>query len=213
MPDDSRYVPASGRAGLTRFYDLGVRLTMRESRWRPLLIDAVAASDPKVVVDVGCGTGTLTIPLASRLPNAQVIGVDGDDEVLGLAQAKAGSDRVDWRKGLADGLPVEDAQADAVVTSLVFHHLPLDTKRRALAEMRRVLRPGGRLFVADWAKPQDPVMSAAFYALQVLDGFATTRDNRQGLIPELIVDAGFSQPSVLRRLRTVMGSFEVLASS
>jgi ubiquinone/menaquinone biosynthesis C-methylase UbiE len=207
---DSRYVPAAGRAGLTRFYDLGVRVTMRERLWRPLIVDAVAAADPQVVVDVGCGTGTLTIPLAARLPDARVVGVDGDGEVLALALAKPGATRVEWLKGLADELPLGDAEADVAVTSLVFHHLPLATKRKALAEMRRVLRPDGSLIVADWAKPQDPLMSAAFYGLQLLDGFGTTNDNRKGMIPDLVAEAGFGKPLRLRRLRTVLGTFEVL---
>ncbi|MFL6090400.1 MAG: class I SAM-dependent methyltransferase [Aeromicrobium sp.] len=207
---DTRYVPAAGRAGFTRFYDAGVRLTMRERLWRPLIVDAVAERAPKVVVDVGCGTGSLSIPIAQRFPQARVVGIDGDPEVLALAQRKPGAEAVKWVEGLAGSLPCVDGSVDVVVTSLVFHHLPLGTKRSALADMRRVLSPGGRLILADWAKPQDVVASAGFAALQLLDGFATTNDNRRGLIPELIVQAGFSKPRLLRRVRTALGTFEVL---
>lgn len=209
---DDRYVPAAGRAGLTRFYDLGVRVTMRERLWRPVIVEAVADRNPAVVADVGCGTGALSIPIAARLPSARVVGIDGDPQVLDIARGKPGADAVEWTEGLAGALPLQAGAADVVVTSLVLHHLPLQTKREMLSEAHRVLRPGGRLIVADWAAPQDVVASAGFALLQVLDGFATTNDNRHGLIPQLIVQAGFPEPRLLRRVRTALGTFEVLVT-
>jgi SAM-dependent methyltransferase len=212
VSEDPRYVPAAGIDALTGVYDVGVRLTMREGRWRRLIVDEIATIDPRVVLDVGCGTGTLTIATANELREARVVGLDGDRKVLDLARRKEGSEWVEWIEGLADELPFGDGEVDALVTTLVFHHLPLGIKRAALAEARRVLRPGGRLVVADWGKPQDPVMSAAFIVLQCLDGFANTGDNRRGLVPQLITEAGFDGLRVLRRLRTVGGTFEVMAA-
>jgi ubiquinone/menaquinone biosynthesis C-methylase UbiE len=212
VPDQERYVPAAGRAGLTRFYDAGVRLTMRERLWRPLIVDAVSDVSPKTVVDIGCGTGALSIPIAQRLPKARVIGVDGDAEVLDIARRKPGAGSVEWTEGLAGALPIKDSDADVVLTSLVLHHLPLATKRELLTDAHRILRLGGRLIVADWAAPQDLVASAGFALLQMLDGFATTNDNRRGLIPRLIVQAGFPEPRLLRRIRTALGTFDVLVT-
>jgi ubiquinone/menaquinone biosynthesis C-methylase UbiE len=209
---EARYVPAAGRAGLTRFYDLGVRVTMRERLWRPAIVEAVGERNPAVVVDVGCGTGALSIPIAARLPSARVIGVDGDPQVLDIARGKPGAEAVEWTEGLAGALRLRAGEADVVVTSLVLHHLPVQTKREMLSEAHRVLRPGGRLIVADWAAPQDVVASAGFALLQVLDGFATTNDNRRGLIPQLIVQAGFPEPRLLRRVRTALGTFDVLVT-
>lgn len=212
MPDSQRYVPAAGRAGLTRFYDAGVRLTMRERLWRPLIVEAVAEVAPTTVVDIGCGTGSLSIPIAERLTKARVIGVDGDPEVLDIARGKAGAGAVEWTEGLAGALPINDSDADVVLTSLVLHHLPLATKHELLADAHRILRPGGRLILADWAAPQDALASAGFLLLQLLDGFATTNDNRHGLIPHLMVQAGFPEPRLLRRVRTALGTFDVLVS-
>ncbi len=214
MSADARYVPAAGRAAFTRMYDPVVSLTMRERRFRGLLQAQVLGALPAGggVVDVGCGTGSFAITLAAAHPDGVVIGVDGDAEVLAAARRKPGSKRVDWRPGLAGHLPVDDASADAVVMSLLLHHLDGDAKRAALEEGRRVLRSGGRLHIADWGRPADPLMSAAFFALRLLDGFDTTRDHADGRVPEFIDMAGFVGVEIRVRLRTAWGSLELLTA-
>jgi ubiquinone/menaquinone biosynthesis C-methylase UbiE len=124
------------------------------------------------ILDLGTGTGTLAIALAAARPDAAVIAVDGDPQALALARRKRGADRVQWREGLAGELTLEDADVDAAVMSLLLHHLERAAKRRALRDVRRVLRPSGRLFVADWGRPHDPIMRAAFAVLQLIDGCA-----------------------------------------
>jgi len=208
-----RYVPAAGHAAFTRAYDAVLALTMRESRWRPALSHAVLQdlpAAPGTVVDVGSGTGTLAIALAAARPDVHVVAVDGDPNVRTLAQRKAGADRVQWRQGLAGELPLADTSADRVVMSLLLHHLGPDGKRAALTEAHRVLRPGGRLHIADWGRPVDPLMRAAFFALQFLDGFDGTRDHAAGRLPGFVADAGFADVQVHQRLRTAWGSLELL---
>ena len=207
-----RYVPAAGRVGSTRLYDASIALTMREERWRPLLRDRALSSVPAQghVVDVGAGTGTLAISLAAARPDVTVTAVDGDAEILALAQAKPGAESMRWRSGLAGELPLDSDSVDAVVTSLVLHHLNTDAKRRALSEIARVLRPGGRLHVADWGRPATPLLRASFFVLQVIDGFEGTHDHAAGRIPELIRGAGFADVQRYRRLRTAWGSLDLL---
>ena len=211
--DLGRFVPAAGRSALNRWYDLGVRVTMRESRWRPLIVDEIARRERAAVVDVGCGTGTLTLALAQRLPNAAVEGVDGDPSILEQARKKRGSHHVTWREALADSLPYGDSSVDAVVCTLVLHHLSPAGKRAALAEMARVLKPGGHLVIGDCGTPHDALMRVAFFGLQCLDGFANTRDHAAGAVPGLIEHAGFDRPRRLTRLRTVAGTFEVWSTA
>jgi ubiquinone/menaquinone biosynthesis C-methylase UbiE len=208
----SRYVPAAGRVGSTQLYDRSIARTMREERWRPLLRVHVLSGVPENghVVDVGAGTGTLAIALASERLDVAVTAVDGDAEILALAQAKPGAERVHWREGLADALALETASADAVVTSLVLHHLDWSTKRRALIEMARVLRPGGRLHIADWGRPATPLLRASFFVLQILDGFDGTRDHAAGRIPELVRDAGFRDVHVYAHRRAAWGTLQLL---
>jgi SAM-dependent methyltransferase len=206
-----RYVPAAGIGALNRFYDLGIAAVMREPTWRPLLVREVSATKPTVVVDVGCGTGTLTTKLVAD--GRQVIGVDGDPGILTQAQRKKHADRVAWRVGLSDHLPLADGIADVVVMSLLLHHLTTRLKQLSLSEAHRVLRPGGRLLVADWGAAHDPMMRAGYLGLQLLDGFENTADNVRGLVPGFIESAGFTTPERLQRIRTVFGSFEVLSSA
>lgn len=208
----ARYVPAAGRVGSTRMYDRSIAVTMREQHWRPLLRDRVLSGVPANghVVDVGAGTGTLAIALAQARPDVTVTAVDGDAQILALAQAKAGADKVQWCRGLADDLPLEAATADAVLTTLVMHHLDWSTKHRALTEIGRVLRPGAQLHLADWGRPATRLLRASFFVLQVLDGFDGTRDHAAGRIPDLVRACGFSDVHVYRSLGTVWGTLELL---
>jgi ubiquinone/menaquinone biosynthesis C-methylase UbiE len=162
------------------------------------------------VVDVGCGTGTLAIALATD--GADVVGVDGDAEVLALARAKPGADAVQWRKGLATALPLASASADRVVMSLLLHHLDAGAKRAALAEAVRVLRPGGRLHVADWGRPRDALTRVGAWALTRVDGPEGLREHLAGGVPALLADAGFAAVGVHDRLRTTWGSLELLSA-
>jgi ubiquinone/menaquinone biosynthesis C-methylase UbiE len=208
------YVRAAGRFGSTALYDASISLTMREERWRPVVRDRVLAGVPEGgrVVDVGAGTGTLAIALADTRPDVEVIAVDGDPEALALAERKHGAERVRWLPGLAGELDLPDGSVDAAVMSLVLHHLGPQGKDRALRDLRRVLRPGGQLHIADWGRPATPVLRAAFFALQLLDGFESTRDHAAGRLPEIVRDAGFASVERYGRLRTAWGTLDLLAA-
>lgn len=207
-----RYVRAAGRFGPTALYDASIALTMREGRWRPILRDGLLATVPRGgrVLDVGAGTGTLAIALAAARPDVEVIAVDGDPEALALAAVKPGAEHVRWQPGLAGDLDLPDASVDAAVMSLVLHHLAPATKRRSLADLHRVLQPGGQLHVADWGRPATPLLRATFFVLQLLDGFEGTRDHAAGRLPEFLRDAGFESVRRSGRLRTVWGTLELL---
>jgi ubiquinone/menaquinone biosynthesis C-methylase UbiE len=211
---EDRYVTATGLRGLTRFYDSIVAVTMRERLFRGRLARQVLADLPAEarIADVGAGTGTFAIGLAAAAPTAEVVAVDGDPEVLALAEAKEGAAAVAWKPGLADAIPLADRSCDRVAMSLLLHHLDADGKRAALAEAQRVLRPGGRLHVADWGKPQDPLMRAGLFTLAIFDGFDGIRDHAAGRLPLFIESAGFADVRRHDRLRTAWGSLELLSA-
>jgi ubiquinone/menaquinone biosynthesis C-methylase UbiE len=216
MPTDAepRYIPATRWRIFTRLYDPVLALAVRERRFRGLMGQRVVVDLPEggTAVDVGCGTGTFAIALASQRGDARVIGVDGDSEILALARDKPGADAVEWHEGLAQGLPPADRSADVVTMSLVLHHLLPEDKRRALAEARRILKPGGRLHVADWGRPRDPLIGALFFVSQAIDGFDRTRDHRAGRLPRFIAEAGFGDVERYGCFRTVAGSLDLLTA-
>jgi ubiquinone/menaquinone biosynthesis C-methylase UbiE len=211
-PAEPRYVPATRWRALTRLYDPILATAMREGRWRWEMLRRLESELPEraTVVDVGCGTGTFLLALKERRPDVQLVGVDGDEEILGLARAKPGASGIEWREGLAQELPVPDGGADAVTISLVLHHLLPEDKRRALTEMKRIAKPGGHLHVADWGRPGDPLMSAAFFVAQAIDGFDRTADHRAGRLPGSITGAGFGPVERYGRFRTGFGVVELL---
>jgi ubiquinone/menaquinone biosynthesis C-methylase UbiE len=112
--DDATFVPAAGRHGLTSLYDPVVALTMRERVFRSRLVAQVAAASPAAVLEIGCGTGSLTTRLAQALPTASITGLDLDPTVLACAQAKDHAHRITWLGGSAVELPLPDQSVDRV---------------------------------------------------------------------------------------------------
>lgn len=215
-PDTPRsFVPALGLHGLTGFYDRLIARFLSENSWKARLLEAVAPSAGDVLVDLGAGTGTLALMLKRACPEATVIGVDPDPAQLIRAEAKAQSAgmSVRFEEAFADALPLENETATGIVSSLVFHHLQQATKRASLAEAYRVLRPGGRLIIADWAKPDDLLMRLAYLPVQVFDGFPNTNDNLRGLLPKLIREAGFADVREVYRRRTIFGNLAFVRGS
>lgn len=133
------------------FDTFAMRGQIRELRRR--VVDVAGIGDGRRLLDVGCGTGTLAL-LAARLggSGARVSGIDPAPRQIARAKAKArraGLD-VDFRQGVIEDLPFDDASFDAVTSTLMMHHLPGDLKARGLAEIGRVLKPGGRVVIADF---------------------------------------------------------------
>src|SRR5262249_3345818 len=106
-----------------------------------------ALADPAWVIgDLGCGTGQVTAALAPFV--AHVIAVDGSGAMLQAAKRRLqGIDNVDLRRGELESLPIDDARLDAAMLTLVLHHLP--EPDRALAELARVVKPGGLAIIVD----------------------------------------------------------------
>ena len=212
MSRSSGYIHALRLRRLNALYDPVVALTSRETRFKTELLDGIRAEAGSRVLDVGCGTGTLLCMLARHAPAVRAHGIDGDPGMLERARRKAADAglAVGLTLGMADRLPFPDGSFDHVVSSLVFHHLDREAKRRTLAEAMRVLRPGGGLHIADWGRARTPWMRAAFLAIQLTDGFATTGDHVRGRLPSMIGAAGFERVRVERRLDTWLGTLEIV---
>jgi len=201
-------VPALRYRALTALYDPVVRLTSREGAFKRRLLEIAELKAEDRVLDLGCGTGTLAIAAERAQPGAEVTGLDGDPEILARARQKASSAgaHVDFDQGHSTDLPYDDGRFDVVLSTLFFHHLEPAAKRATAAEIARVLRPGGRLLVADWGPPQDALMRIAFLAVRSLDGFELTRENAEGALPSIFTDAGLQRAEQVDQLRTATGT-------
>jgi ubiquinone/menaquinone biosynthesis C-methylase UbiE len=203
------YIPALTYDRLTALYDPVLRITTRERRFKDQLLEQAALEPGMRVLDLGCGTGTLAVWAKQRHPDAELIGLDGDPEVLERGRRKAAAAGVDVTldEGLSFDLPYEDGLFDRVLSSLFFHHLKPDAKAATAREVTRVLRPGGELHVADFGPPPgDPVGWLGAQLLQRFDGLENTRDNVRGALPRIFSEAGLADARERGRMRVLFGS-------
>lgn len=163
------------------------------SAFIPALLDSVGLHAGMALLDVACGPGLVSAAAAAR--GARVTGLDFAPNMV--AEASRRHPALTFREGDAEALPFADASFDAVVIGFGLHHFPLPG--RALAEARRVLRPGGRLGFTTWAPPEDHVMHQivvgavreagdAGAALPVAPGGPV---NQTGICLVLLKEAGF----------------------
>jgi ubiquinone/menaquinone biosynthesis C-methylase UbiE len=213
--EPAAYVRAARFDRLTPIYDLLVVALARERTWKPALLTQIRIEPGMRVLDLGCDTGTLAIALARLQPAATLVGLDGDAKILARARRKAADANVEieFVEGLAQDPPLPRASFDAVVSSLLFHHLRPTTKEVALAKARELLRPGGHIHIADWGQPQDPLMRLLSTSVRLLDGAASTRDSLAGALPSLVARAGFSDVVETGVWRTAVGTLRLLCAT
>lgn len=208
--DNDSYVPALSFNFLTPLYDPVVALTTRERAFKRALLQQADLQASQRVLDLGCGTATLTIALKKSCLQAEIFGLDGDEKILALARRKAlkSGAEINLDQGLSFEMPYGGEYFDTVVSSLFFHHLTPENKRKTLAEVFRVLKPNGFLYVADWGKPANFLMKIASLPVQWLDG-ATTRDSFRGMLPELITEAGFTEITETAAFNSMFGTIKL----
>lgn len=211
---EETFTPALGRLAPARFFDYVVALT-RERLWRSLTVMHLAPRPDDTILDVGCGTGSLALLAARVEPQANITGLDPDPEILAVARQKdaesESAGRVRWLTGMGDDLvaSVEAESMDGVMSSLVLHQCPMDVKRAILASMFTVLRPGGRLVIADFGLQRTPLMRLAFRFVQFADGKTDTQPNADGVLPELISAAGFVDVREADVVATINGTISI----
>jgi ubiquinone/menaquinone biosynthesis C-methylase UbiE len=139
---------------LVPIYDWGFRrLGGREQEtFRERVLALAAPKDGERLLDAGCGTGLTARRIAERVPGCAVHGIDISPKMIAAARKSAEKKGLaaDFRVGSITALPYPDAAFEVVITNIMFHHLDLDEKRRAVFEVARVLAPGGRYISAEF---------------------------------------------------------------
>lgn len=156
-----------------RLYDVLVTVLTfgREGRLRQQILDVADLCAGARVLDVCCGTGTLAVAAADRVGSAgTVVGIDASPEMIARARSKgAGVAQVRFEVASADALPLPDGAFDVAFCTLGIHHLPAASRDRAIVELHRVLAPGGRLVIVEFAEGGGGSAPVAHASVGVVD--------------------------------------------
>jgi ubiquinone/menaquinone biosynthesis C-methylase UbiE len=211
-PERENFVPALGHRWLTGIYDLVIRVALPERRFKTTLVAQATIQKNHRVLDFGVGTATLSLMAKRTAPESEIVGIDVDEQILGIAKAKIRSAGLNIHidRYLGAMLPYPDGHFDRVISSLVFHHLTDEQKESAFREIRRVLKGGGELHLADWGKAKDRWNRILFcLVVQTVDGYRTTSANVRGMLPVLIKNAGFSDVRETKQFNTAGGTLSL----
>ncbi|MGP1353529.1 MAG: class I SAM-dependent methyltransferase [Parasphingopyxis sp.] len=212
---ETPFTPALGTAEHTSDYDRVIAVMTRERKWRRRMLEELLPRDGQTIVDLGAGTGTFAIMVKRFEPDARVIAIDPDPEVLAIAESKAAGLDIVFEEVMGDLPPssVDCGTVDMVTSSLVLHQCPMAMKKGILANAFCLLKPGGRFLISDYGEQRDLLMHILFKQVRELDGYENTKANKDGLLPQLIEEAGFVDVAERYVTKTPTGSISLYTAS
>jgi ubiquinone/menaquinone biosynthesis C-methylase UbiE len=162
----------------------------RENSLREMTVNLAQIKSGDCVLEVGCGTGTLTLATKQQAgQSGKVFGIDIIPEMIEISQRKAKQAKLDvtFQLGNIDNIPFPENQFDVVMCSFIIFHMSEEVRRKGITEIYRVLKPQGRLLVLDLALPTRPVSRAI---AKILLGFMLKHDIKE-LLP-MMESSGFT---------------------
>jgi len=202
---EKKSIPTRGRTldHAARVYDFlePILLLGQQAPYNQNMVEALQLQPAHRVLDLGCGTGVLTHLIADQLTAASggfCLGIDAAAKMIAVAEKKRTTSTCRFEVMAAENLTLADGAFDAVVSSLFFHHVPLDLKQEALYESFRVLKPGGRLVIADMHIPTSLMGAMVSHVSRWFFLQPQIGENIAGVLPGLISAAGFTPPEMLK---------------
>lgn len=186
---DYQYIPPATWDFLTPVYDFFCWILGLGPKFKQKILNSVEIRDGDNIADIGCGTGVFLKIAKQKYPNAHIIGLDPDEKALSIAKSrleKAGI-KVALQKAFAETIPLEAESVNICFTTLALHHMPDRIKKKAIEEMYRILKKGGKIVVTDFGKSD----SAFLRKLLSWENIEYLEGNLRGLIEDFIHQAGF----------------------
>ena len=217
LPDE----PAPPTRGRTLDHAAGVydwlapAMTLwQEGRYRRRAIRLLGLQGHERILDIGCGTGVLTRLLARQLDDtsiALVVGVDAAPKMIRVARRNAVSlSNIRFDVGIAESLPYPDASFDGAVSTFFYHHIDAVLKRRSLAELRRVIKPGGRLVIVDVDVPYTWFGRLCAWSGYWLFRQEEIRENIRGELRRALADTPFHEVQRVAQYAGYVSVFRVI---
>jgi ubiquinone/menaquinone biosynthesis C-methylase UbiE len=193
-----RYIPSVPFHILTRIDHIICSVFGLGKKFKQSVLSSVAIPKNAVIVDIGCGTG-IFLEIAKKIyPDVNLIGIDPDKQSLEIARnrLKRIEGKIDFIGAFAESLPLQDNSTDICFSTLMLHHVPDEIKLKALKEMHRILKSGGKVVIADFGKSDSWLIRKIlvlffFEKLEYIDG------NFRGSILKYLEECGFRNISVV----------------
>lgn len=209
------YIPALRFEFLTRFYDPLVRITTREVAFKKALIAQANLQNDQTILDLACGSGTLSVGIKKDFPGSEIFAFDVDHQILDQAHRKAEKHgcKINFLRGYSDDLPFADHTFDRIFSTLFFHHLSLERKITTLRDILRVLKPDGEFHLADFGLPRNKTQFALSKVVRAIDGFESTHDNLRGRLGLLMEQNGYGIVERTGFYKTILGTIRLFKAT
>jgi len=199
----------------SRVYDFVVKLAFipfgGENRFRRKAVDLASVKEADQVLDLCCGTGTLTSLIAKKVgTGGHVTGVDLSEDMINRAKKKVIDLPVTFKQASADNLPFEEGTFDKAFISYGMHEMPDEIRLRAMKELYRVLKPGRSLFIVDYNLPGSPLPHLIIgLFLRTFEEKVAYQMARDGILPSQLKEAGFT---VVYKKLPLGGMFQIICA-
>jgi len=204
------FIPAARFHLLTPLFDALCSLVCLGKGYRKKILEVMDLPQQKLLVmDAGCGSGSLAVDVKKAFPNISLYAVDADPKILTIAEKKSRkkNQQIHFREAFLQKLPFPDNYFDVVYSSLVFHHLNSDIKKEAMKEILRILKKNGLFLLVDFGKPNSKLFSVlSWFTVLFEEGY----DNYKGRIPEMLSNVGFSKITEVERYHFNVVFFEAV---